>query len=129
MRLLSDVDPDLQRLKWLLVDATLDLKLELLGRAIKAYNPDQPRDELGRWTDGGEAQPAPLTQKPSAQGTIRVAQVGFGRLIAEIPVPGGRRCVYSFGSFGVVVPGSANFRCSARIHFSGAAHGQLFNDN
>ena len=126
----SDLDPDLQRLKWLLVNATLDLKLELLGRAIKAaFNPDQSRDELGRWTDGGEARPAPRTQKPSAPGNTVVAQVGFGRLIAEIPVRGGRYCVYNFGSYSIIAPGAVNLRCSARVPSSAVTHGRLLNDN
>lgn len=53
----SDDDSNLQRLKWLLVDATLDLKLYLLGQAIRSYNPNQPRvpegsPEGGQWISG-----------------------------------------------------------------------------
>jgi hypothetical protein len=50
----SDVHSQLIRLRCLLAAAALETRLELLARAIKAnYNPNQPRDDHGRWTDGG----------------------------------------------------------------------------
>jgi hypothetical protein len=101
-------------------------------RSMKAgFNPDQPRDDHGRWTDtDGDAD----TSDAAAQGdvsaeAIRIAQAGFGTLIAEIPVPGGRRCVYGFVSVRVVVPGPISFPCAPRAHWSAVTHGTLLNDN
>lgn len=64
-------DPDLIRVRALLIGASLDLKLLLLERAWKAFNPDQPRvpagtPEGGRWSDGDA-----LTQGTDR---VRVAQ-------------------------------------------------------
>ena len=44
-----------QRLEWMLADLRLDLacrKFALKG----GFNSEQPRDELGRWTDAGEGE-------------------------------------------------------------------------
>jgi hypothetical protein len=88
------------------------------------FDPDQPRDDHGRWTDtvggGGAARRSPRDV---------VAQGDFGVLIAEIPVAGGRRCVYKFPAISIVVPGPTNFACTATAHWSAVTHGRLLNDN
>ena len=84
-----------------------EIKYEFAWRKLcrkYGYNPDQPRDEQGRWTSGanrvGDAVAASSgDDNPAAGGDAesqrtRIAQAGFGTLLAEIPVPGGRRCVY-----------------------------------
>ena len=111
----------------------------------RKYSRDQPRvpsgsREGGQWTDAGGGQGGygggradaniPANAKPTQFGSGRqVAQAGFGRLIAEIPVPGGRRCVYSFGTISVVVPGPGNFHCPPSSPLAGTTHGYLLNDN
>lgn len=105
-----------------------------LRRFQQKYSPNQPRVPAGN-PDGGRWFGAfSLPDQRPAQDETRpkptvLAQAGFGRLIAEIPVSGGRRCVYSFGVFSVAVPGAVNFRCQPRLHWSGATHGTLLNDN
>jgi hypothetical protein len=83
------------------------------GRIENKYNPEQPRVPAGN-SDGGQ-----WTQIAS----------GFGILLTEIPVPGGRRCVYNFGAFRVVVPGPINFQCPLLMPLAGTTHGYLLNDN
>jgi hypothetical protein len=110
------------------------LKLEYeLRRFQQKYSPQQPRvpagsREGGRWI-GAFTVPNQQTAENATSRPTVLAQPGFGRLVAEIPVPGGRRCVYNFGVFSVAVPGAANFRCSPRVHWSGVTHGTLLNDN
>jgi hypothetical protein len=53
----------------------------------------------------------------------------FGRLTAEIPVPGGRRCIYDFGAVSVVVPGPVNFPCMTAVPLAATTHGYLLNAN
>jgi len=103
------------------------------------FNPDQPRDELGRWTSGannvGDSAVASsgndslATTGDAESQRTRLAQAGFGTLITQFEVPGGRRCVYNFGSYSVVVSGPTNFLCSPTVHWSGVVHGRLLNDN
>jgi hypothetical protein len=110
------------------------LKLEYeLRRFQQKYSPDQPRvpagtRERGRWT-GAFAAPNQPSAQDTASPPTRLAQAGFGTLVAEIPVPGGRRCVYNFGVISIVAPGSVNFHCVSRMHWSGVTHGKLLNDN
>lgn len=114
-----------ETLLWLRRELT-EVKFWLAMRRIAhKYDPNQSRVPAGntgggRWThdrDGAGDRP------------IKLAQAGFGKLVAEIPVPGGRRCVYNFGVISIAMPGAANFRCSSRMHWSGATHGTLLNDN
>jgi len=101
------------------------------------YRPDQARVPAGnagggQWTDEGAAGRGIGSTSRSSNGAdrqTRIAQAGFGRLVAEIPVSGGRNCVYNFGTFLVVVPGPANFRCMALMPLAGTTHGGLLNDN
>jgi hypothetical protein len=103
-----------------------EVKFALAMRRIAhKYDPNQPRVPAGdpaggQWTNHqGSTDDAPVV----------LAQAGFGVLVTEIPVPGGRRCVYNFGVFSVAVPGPVNFRCHRRAHWSGVTHGTLLNDN
>jgi hypothetical protein len=96
------------------------------ARFERKYNPGQPRvpagaREGGQWTggDGSTSQ---------AQGD-KVAQVEFGNLIAELRGPTGRRCVYKFNLFTVIVPGPTNFSCPKRTPSAATSHGVLTNDN
>jgi hypothetical protein len=122
------IEGGLLRLKWLAAATRFELALLRHDRALKyGYNPDQPRvprgqPEGGQWTDAGGG---------SSEGISRVqtAQAGFGTLVAEIPVSGGRRCVYNFGAISVVVPGPVNFRCLPTLPLAATTHGYLLNDN
>ncbi|HZQ11448.1 MAG TPA: hypothetical protein VFB31_01415 [Pseudolabrys sp.] len=123
------IQGQLLRLKWLAAATRFELAMRrhdrALRRACKAnFNPDQPRvrrgqREGGQWTDG-EGGGSPRT---------RTAQAGFGTLTAEIPVSGGRRCVYNFGLISVVIPGPTNFRCPPTLPIAATTHGYLLNDN
>lgn len=94
------------------------------------YRPDQARVPAGgQWTDEGGTGGRANRDTDGANQRTRIAQAGFGRLVAEIPVPGGRNCVYNFGSFSVVVPGPARFRCMVLMPLAGTTHGGLLNDN
>ncbi len=80
------VEQSLLRLKWLAAAANFELALHRYARALKAYNPDQPRvpagsSEGGRWTDtgggsGGASTGTPRTRVagPRAGRTTRVEQ-------------------------------------------------------
>jgi hypothetical protein len=89
------------------------------------YDPDQPRvpagsPDGGQWTSG----------EASGEQSLQIAQAySFGSLIAEIPVPGGRRCVYQFSFGAVVVGGGVYVRCLPRIPSAGVVHGYFLNDN
>ena len=102
----------------------------------RKYRPDQARVPAGdpgggQWTDEGGAGGGDVNRSRNGTSVARqrVAQAGFGRLIAEIPVPGGRNCVYNYGTFSVVVPGPARFRCLVLMPLAGTTHGRLLNDN
>lgn len=110
------------------------------------FNPDQPRDEQGRWTDAGGAgdgsnaeagfnDPRILSDAEpdiSIKPGDRLAQLEFGRLVGQATVRNGigRMCFYRF-SYGIVmVPGLANLGCQLLVPAAGAVHGRLIaNDN
>ena len=51
----SEVEVALDRLKWSLAVHIFEENTRQLSRLIGAkYDPNQPRDDLGRWTDGGD---------------------------------------------------------------------------
>ena len=121
----------LTRLRWMLKDLKVDL---MLARLRRKYSPDQPRvpagnRDGGQWTSGARDANSPSGAGANSQESTRVVQAGFGHLVAEIPVPGGRRCVYNFGTFSVVAPGPTNFPCPVLVPWSAVTHGQLLNDN
>jgi hypothetical protein len=44
------------RFRWWLAATAVEMRLGQLARALKSgFNPDQPRDERGRWTDNGSS--------------------------------------------------------------------------
>jgi len=46
------------RLKWLVAATRFEIAMHRHALALKAgFNPDQPRDEHGRWTDAGGSRP------------------------------------------------------------------------
>jgi hypothetical protein len=53
MRALYRMQSELLRLKWQLAALRFERALHRHALALKAYNPEQQRDELGKWTDGG----------------------------------------------------------------------------
>ena len=80
----------------------------------RKYSPDQPRvpagnPDGGQWTSGSGAGMRRSPQGAKPRDDVVLAQGDFGIQIAEIPVAGGRRCVYRFSAFSVVVAGAANF--------------------
>ena len=71
------------------------------------YRSDQPRVPAGnavggQWTDEGGAGRSVGSTSRSSDGAgrqTRIAQAGFGRLVAEIPIFGGRNRVYKVLDF------------------------------
>jgi hypothetical protein len=124
-RIAAEQEEMRETLSWLRRELA-EVKFALAMRRIAhKYDPNQPRVPAGdsaggQWTNDKDS---------TGDAPVVFAQAGFGRLVAEIPVPGGRRCVYNFGVISVAMPGAANFRCSSRMHWSGATHGTLLNDN
>ena len=125
------VERELLELRWVVKSLRTDLAL---ARLRQKYSPDQPRAPAGSPRGGRWIGAFSLPDQRPAQNEMRprptvLAQAGFGRLVAEIRVPGGRRCVYNFGPISIVAPGPTNLNCSSRMHWSGLTHGQLLNDN
>lgn len=62
---LDEIDEALVRLKHDLIGLKVELKFRKLARSLKAgFDPDQPRDEFGMWSDGGGVD-APEESTPS----------------------------------------------------------------
>jgi len=133
---------DLDRLRCEI--AALRFQSKLLGAVFhlrRKYNPAQPRlpagtPDGGQWASDGSSASIrasardQLSKRPrSGEPRRLVAQYDIGRLVAEIPAPGGRRCVYKFQHIAVVVHGSVNFPCSPTMPSAGVVHGYLLNDN
>ncbi|MCK9917792.1 hypothetical protein MXD81_52505 [Microbacteriaceae bacterium K1510] len=133
LQALCTIKSNLLRLKCLVAAVRLERTMYRHARTLKyGYNPNRPRVPAGdptggQWTGVG-ARSSGDPREDTGQRT-RVAQVQFGRLVAEIPISGGRNCVYNFGSFSVVVPGPARMRCPATSPLAGTTHGRLLNDN
>lgn len=54
MQTLGEIRTEIFRLRWRVAAARFQIALHRHALALKAgFNPDQPRDELGRWTDTG----------------------------------------------------------------------------
>jgi hypothetical protein len=53
----------------------------------------------------------------------------MGTLVAELPYPGGRNCVYKFEFGSVVIPGPTNLSCPKMLPSAAVTHGILLNDN
>jgi hypothetical protein len=74
---------DLQRLRWLVRDLKIDLAIRRL-RLKYGYNPDQPRDELGKWTDTGGSTTEPTIQLAMSWESRRQAIFGQKDLFTEV---------------------------------------------
>jgi hypothetical protein len=83
------------------------------------FDPDQPRDRQGRWTDTGADQ-------ADLDVSIVEVQYSFGKLIGQTPaVLGARVCFYQF-SFGIVaVQGPMLGDCPGNVPSSAVTHGRL----
>ena len=116
---LDDRTRHLQK-RWLAAAEDVQPSLTRLALALKAgFDPNEPRvpagnPDGGRWTRANET---------------RIAQYSIGTLIAEIPIPGGRYCVYKFDFGTYSVPGPINFRCPQRVPSAAVTHGSRLNDN
>lgn len=87
----------------------------------RRFSPDQPRDEQGRWIGGGLS--------GDADSLVLATSDAFGELVANFMAGGQRICVYEF-DFGLVnTYGSNTLGCLGTLHWSGARHGQMLNDN
>jgi hypothetical protein len=57
MNSIATIENGIARLKWLAAATRFEIALLRHGRELKAgYDPSQPRNELGRWTDAGGGQ-------------------------------------------------------------------------
>ena len=101
----------------------------------RQFNPNQPRvgagvPEGGQFVGaGGVSSRVRYGSGSKPSDNIVLAGYSFGILIAEIPVPGGRRCVYEFDFGNVVVPGAVHLECSPKVPSSAVTHGYMLNDN
>ena len=102
------------------------------------FDPDQPRDEQGRWTDaGGEnnvgdaAVPESSDESVPADKPVQLAQYSFGTLIGQSRIfGGGSMCFYKFSFGTIMVQGPTNFSCPTWVTSMGVSHGKLIaNDN
>lgn len=128
------------RTRWRRAAGRLEAKLLAAGPLERRYAPEQPRDDLGRWTSGGGA-PGPAALAGAIDAAVNALTSAFGEpidvadnyswgdLIADFKTGSGRRCVYKFDFATIVVPGSDNFPCTAKVLSSAASHGRFLNDN
>jgi hypothetical protein len=72
MRELHAIKTELLRIKWHLAALRFQRALQRHALALKAYNPEQPRDELGKWTSGGGSS---LANKPTTTRQINDPRV------------------------------------------------------
>jgi hypothetical protein len=70
-----------RRLRCEIAALKADLKFRRLLRAIKAYNPGQPRDEIGRWTEGGGSS---ARVRLAASDRPRLGPATFAAIAAEV---------------------------------------------
>lgn len=61
---LSDLHTKFRRIRYDVAGIQAGLALARIARLLK-YDPDQPRDELGRWTDGGDGANDDATVQPA----------------------------------------------------------------
>jgi hypothetical protein len=66
MRALNAIESGLLRLQWLAAAAKFEVAMRRHELALKAgFNPGQPRDDHGRWTDAGGGEGADSTPSPA----------------------------------------------------------------
>ncbi|MBI3705571.1 MAG: hypothetical protein HY244_17385, partial [Rhizobiales bacterium] len=66
---LRAIESGLLRLRWLAAATRFEIAMRRHDRALKyaykaGFNPDQPRDEYGKWTNGGESSERPSSAAP-----------------------------------------------------------------
>jgi hypothetical protein len=70
---LRAIEGGLLRLKWLAAATRFEIALRRHARALKAgFNPDEPRDDRGRWTDGGGSSSPENDKRPKIPKERRV---------------------------------------------------------
>lgn len=134
---LSIARASLRRLKGEVAALQAELRFRRFLRDLKAgFNPDQPRDDHGRWTDdngsgtdGGGGGSSDDRQTRLSNDEAAVAQIEMGVLLGQAIVHptrgGGKDCFYQF-SYGIVaIRWSANFSCSPTLPWFAATHGRL----
>ncbi len=105
--------------------ATIYMILHAKWLKLKQFNPNQPRDEIGRWTETGAGDQTGT----DLGGLLQLAgSFPMGILLADYATGNGRICVYDFGHFRIVVPGPTH-RCQDRVFLPNTTHGYLLNDN
>ncbi len=119
------------RLKAEVAALQAELKFRRFFRNLKAgFNPDQSRDDHGRWTDeGGGSNSNDDLQTPVSNEEAAVAQIEMGILLGQALVHpthgGGKDGFYQF-SYGIVaIRWSANFACAPTLPWFAATHGRL----
>jgi len=103
----------------------IDLAAKQLRGQNKLFNPDQPRDDHGRWMGGGD----PGSSTSNSRGQQVASGYEWGSLVAEFMTGVGRRCIYRFDYGLVAIPGPTYGRCWDSVLSSAATHGTLLNDN
>ena len=105
-------------------------------RSKANFNPDQPRDEQGRWTDGansvGDAAAGDSSDESlPADAPVQLAQYNFGTLVGQSRIRGGgSMCFYRFSFGTIMAPGPTNLSCPPWVTAAGVSHGKLIaNDN
>ncbi len=111
---------ELEQLRWL----TKSLKVDLAIQRLRfKYSPDQPRDELGRWTDSGQGTSSNVDGEPAVttdddqdeeavaeEGVILVANGPRGHhyvnqgLYRDLPLPAETRKVFHEATTGPLPP-------------------------
>lgn len=101
------------------------------GSPASKFNSDQPRWPAGSPQGGGRWSPRSERSIGTVDDPAMLSTVAydFGRLLEEVPYPGGRYCVYRFSFADVFVEGPRSFGCQQRLPSAAATHGTVLNDN
>lgn len=113
------------------VPAVIDQFRRATRGTSSKFDPAQPRWPAGSAEGGGRWSPGPqgsgeTVDDPAVRWTIAYA---FGRLLEELPYPGGRYCVYRFSFGDLFVEGPRVRSCPPLVLSSAVVHGRLLNDN
>ncbi|MDO8978992.1 MAG: hypothetical protein Q7V17_07150 [Afipia sp.] len=95
MNILQDIERKIIRLKEEVSIVRADLKFRKLAHAIKAgFNPDQPRDEDGRWTGTGSSNPdgKPGLSLLASYSSIAECNFQYKRDLFQCKIVGLRAC-------------------------------------
>jgi hypothetical protein len=78
----ADIAALRHRLRCEIATLKAELKFRRLLRVFQKYNPSQPRDEIGRWTDGGGGRSAPV--RLAASDKPRLGPMAVARIAAQV---------------------------------------------